>query len=117
MRPGRDADGRRYADVGDLRLGVAVAVELLDAFVAGVGDVDVALRIERDAAQRVELPRFAAALTPRLDEVAVLVELGDARVADAVSGAVGDVNVARAIPRDARRPHEAVPGNAGAWRA
>ena len=49
---------------GDLRLEVAVAVEHLDALVAGVGDVDVALRVDRDAVQRVELPGLGAASGP-----------------------------------------------------
>src|SRR5262249_12687293 len=67
---------------------------------------------ERDAAQRVELADFAAALSPRLDEVAVLVELGDARVAGARRRAVGDVDVAVLVPRDACGAHEAVARNA-----
>src|SRR5439155_4813408 len=107
----RDADGHRRADVGDLRLRRAVAVEHLNALVAGVGDVHVALRVERDPAQRVELPDLGAALAPRLDEVAVLVEFRDARVAGADRDAVGDVDVAVLVPRDAARAHEAVAGN------
>src|SRR5262245_6273099 len=81
MRAGRDADRVRRADTGDLRFHVAVAVEDLDALVAGIRDVDVPLRVERDAVQHVELSRLGAALSPRLDEVAVLVEFRDARVA------------------------------------
>src|SRR5262249_27041066 len=112
VRARRDADRRWRGDVRNLWLRVAVAVEHLNPLVAGVGDVDVALRIERDAAQRVELADFAAALSPRLDEVAVLVELGDARVAGARRRAVGDVDVAVLVPRDACGAHEAVARNA-----
>ena len=42
----------RRADVQELRLEVAVAVEHLDAPVAAVGDVDDALRVDRDARGR-----------------------------------------------------------------
>ena len=45
----------RRADAGDLRLEGALAVEHLDAVVAGVGDVDVAGRVAGDAADPVEL--------------------------------------------------------------
>src|SRR5207248_11005909 len=83
----------------------------------GVGDVDVALRVERDAAQRVELPGVGAALAPRLDEVAVFVELRDARVARAHRDAVGDVDVALFIPGDARGADEAVARDSRSWRS
>src|SRR5262249_34857996 len=112
----RDADGVGRTDVGDLRLRRAIAVEHLDPLVAGVGDVDVALRVERDAVQHAELARLTAAVSPGLDEVAVLVELGDASIT--VGGdAVGDVDVTAAIPRDVSGAHEAVAGNAGAGRS
>ena len=39
----------------ELRLEGAVAVEHLDALVAGVGDVDVALRVDRERLHAVEL--------------------------------------------------------------
>src|SRR5437762_2399537 len=65
VRAGRDADRRRHANIRDLRLRRPAAVEDLNPLVAGVGDVDVALRVEGDAAQRVELPDVAAALSPR----------------------------------------------------
>src|SRR5262249_19976184 len=92
------------------------AVEDLNPLVAGVGDIHVALRVERDAAQRVELTRVAAPESPRLDEVAVLVELRHPRVAAVHRHAVGDVDVAGTIPGDVRRTHEAVAGNSGSWR-
>src|SRR5262249_46186549 len=113
VRAGRDADGHRRADVRDLRLHVAVAVEYLDPLVAGVGDVDVALGVEDDAADGAELAGLAAARSPGLDEVAVLVELRHARVADPGVRAVGDVDVAGLVPRDVGGAVEAVAGNAG----
>jgi len=58
----------------------------------------------------VELPRLGAALAPRLDEVRVLVELGDARVADAVALSVGDVDVALRVPREAAVRTKLSPG-------
>ena len=95
----------------DLRLERALAVEDLDALVAGVGDVEVARRVGDDAANLVELALARSGVAPRLQEVAVLVELGDAVVG---AEAVGDVDVAGAIPVDIRRPVEAVAVDAGA---
>src|SRR5262245_47099300 len=117
MLTGGDADRVRRADVGDLRLHRAVAVEHLDPLVAGVRDVDVALGVERDAVERAELTRLAAAESPRLDEMSILVELRDARVAARRRDAVGDVDVAGAIPRNVSGTDEAVAGNAGSGRS
>src|SRR4029077_8646792 len=100
-RAARDADRLRRPDVGDLRLERAVSVKDLDPLVAGVGHVDIAGRISRDAADLIELPLTGSRGAPRLDEVAVLGELADALVG---AVAVGHVDVARALPRDIRRP-------------
>src|SRR5438128_1040389 len=81
---------------------------------AVVGDIDVALGVEDDAPQRVELARRGAAETPRLEIVSVLVELGDARIAAAVSDAVGDVDVAGAVPPYVGRSREAIARDARA---
>src|SRR5713101_2330972 len=112
-RPGRDADRRRSADVHELRLEVAVAVEHLNPSVAAVGDVDGALRIDRNPAWRVELTGRRPSGTPRLDELAVLVELGHARIAEAIR----DINVAGGIPRDVGGPSKYVALGARAGRS
>src|SRR4051812_34918712 len=117
MRAGRNADRRRRADVADLCLRRAVGVEYLNALIAGIRDVDVAFGVERDAAQRIELPRLGAALPPRLDEVPVLVEFRDTGVAGADSHAISDIDVAGLVPGDAAGANEAVAWNAGAWRS
>src|SRR4249920_928210 len=106
-RPCRHAHRERRADVAELRLEVPVGVEHLDAFVADVSHVDVALRVDSQALHPGELAVPRPGRSPLLDEVAALVELGDAvRVADAVR----DVDVAGPIPRDIGRAVER-----GAW--
>ena len=91
---------------------VAVAVEHLDAAVAGVGDIDETLRVDRDASRLTELARGRAGLAPRADELAVLVELRDARVG---AQAIGDVDVAGGVPRDVGRTveHVLLPAGSG----
>src|SRR4051812_7157908 len=74
----------------------AVAIEDLNAVVAAIGDVDVVLPIDGNVVRRVELPRLAAPRAPRLDPVAVFIELGDARIRVAVA----DVDVVVAVPRN-----------------
>ena len=95
----------------ELRLEVPVAVEHLDALVADVGDVDVALRVDRQALHAGELTVPRAGRAPLRDELAVLVELRDAV---GVADAVGDVDVAGAIPRDVGRTVERRAGRARA---
>ena len=75
--------------------------------------VDVALRVDGQRLHAVELPRLGSGGAPLPDELAVLVELGDA-----VGGAhaVGDVDVAGAIPRHVGRLAERGPGNPRSWR-
>src|SRR5438874_948311 len=108
----RNADCLRVADILDLGLERTVVIEHLDALVAAVGGVDVALGINGDAVDAGELTGGAAALAPLLDEHAVLRELGDARVA----AAVGDEDVALRIPRDVGRAIEDVLRRAGSRR-
>src|SRR5262249_20140552 len=108
------ANGLRRADVGDLRLEHAVAVEYLNPLVARIGDVDVARRFARDPADRVELPLSRAGLSPRLHEVAVLGELRHTVVG---SESVAIVDVAGAIERHVGGAVEVVAANARARRA
>src|SRR5262245_39102832 len=96
MRTRRDAERPRVADVIVDRAQDEVVVEHLDARVAAIGHIDVALRIDLQAVRRVHLARRGAARPDRLDELAELVELDDARV----GVAVGDENVALRIPAD-----------------
>src|SRR4051794_2746568 len=60
----------------DFALEGAVAIEHLDAPVVAIPDIDIALRIGGDGMHQVELARPLALLAPRLDPVAILVELG-----------------------------------------
>src|SRR3954468_5638746 len=102
--PGGQADRLRVSEIADLRLEGAVVVEDLDAVVVAVGDIDIALRVDRDAADVVELALSAALLAPALHELAVFVEFGDARIALAV----GDENIALGVPSDIGRTVEYV---------
>jgi hypothetical protein len=69
-------------------------IDHLDAAVAAVADVDVALGVVRDRVRRVQLADLGAArLADGRDPVAVLRELGDARV----DVAVADVDVALGV--------------------
>src|SRR5260370_15452554 len=105
VRPRRDAERLGRADTGDLRLEGAVAVEHLDTLVAGVGNVDIALGIDRDrAGGGSELARFGALRAPRFDEHAVLIELRHALIADAV----GHVDVSGGIEGDVGRAIEEI---------
>ena len=56
---------------------LAVGVEHLDALIVAIGHVQQPLRVDRDRMRDVELARTGPFLAPRLDEVAVLVELDD----------------------------------------
>src|SRR5262245_45876610 len=101
----RDADGARRTDVEELRLEIAIGVEHLDAPVARVGDVDETLCVYRDAARLTELAIRGPGLSPRPDELPVLVELRDAVV---VAEAVGNIEIACRIPRNVGRTVEHV---------
>src|SRR5258707_13598069 len=113
VRPRRDAERLGRADTGDLRLEGAVTVEHLDALVAGVGNVDIALGIDRDrAGGGADLARFGALRAPRFDEHAVLVELRHALIADAV----GHVDVSGGVEGDVGRATEEIGRGADAGR-
>ena len=81
---------------------VAVRVELLDAAVRAVGDVDEALAVDLQAVRQAELAVLGAVGAPRLEPVPVLVHLADARI----HVAVADVDVAVGVPADVGRPLE-----------
>src|ERR1700752_3646990 len=100
----RDADRLRVADAFDLALERAVVVEHLDALIAGVSGVDVALRVNRYAVDAGELAVGSGALSPRLDERAVLREFRDACVAESV----GHEDVALGVPRHISRTVEQI---------
>src|SRR5262249_14787921 len=107
MRARRNADRCGRAHAGDLVLVIAVVVEDLDALVAEVGHVDVALGIDAHRHRHVELAGFGAARAPALYESPALVEFDDARV----GVGIGNEHVALGIPCDVGGPIEAVTGN------
>jgi quinoprotein glucose dehydrogenase len=74
----------RIADIREGRLEAAVIVEDLDALVSAVRGIDIALRVNRDAADIGELPECGSLLAPRLHEFAFFIELRDARIDQAV---------------------------------
>src|SRR5215472_3504180 len=111
--PGRDRDIDR-----DLAFELPLGIEDLDAPVAAVRHVDVALGVGRDAVRRIELAELAAALAPLLRPAAVFIVLGHARIGvpvadeDVALRAPGDVGrlAELAVQRRARRVG-ARPGN------
>jgi hypothetical protein len=70
---------------GDLVQERALAVEHLDATVATVRHVNVPLRVHRNAMRSVELSGTLAGLAPRLEPIAVFIDLSYARVDIAVA--------------------------------
>src|SRR5262249_53505114 len=104
IRTGRHAKRRRRPDVGDGALERPVVVEHLDALVASISSVDIALRLDGHRRDIGEHAGIAAARSPRLDEYALAVELRHARVAHAV----GDEDIASGIPGDVSRTVEHV---------
>ena len=87
--------GERHID-GDLAQQSSIGIENLDAPIAAIGHIDVALRIGSDAVRRVELAGAAAGRAPLLHPVAILVEFGDARIDVAIT----DEDVALRVPGD-----------------
>src|SRR5258706_14993727 len=104
-RARRDADGARRPDVQESTLQISIAVEHLDAAVAGIGDIHEALRVDRDAPRLAELAGRGSGLAPRANELPVLVELRNARVG---AEPVRDIDVARRVPCDIGRAVEDV---------
>ncbi len=78
MGAGGDADCPGRADIGDLALEDAFAIEDLNALVAAIGYVEVAARIGGEGERRIELPLRRAARAPGFQEAAVGIELRDA---------------------------------------
>src|SRR5690242_6890275 len=78
----RDVVGAAHA--GPLAEEVAVGGEDLDALVRPVGDVELAIIVERDAVRQMELAHAISRLAPRVEEAAVAREAMHAGVAVAV---------------------------------
>src|ERR1044071_7380245 len=112
-RSWRDTNRRRASDAHDLGLECSLAIEHLNSFIAAVCDVYVTLSIGCNPVDRVELPVFRSARSPRLDEFAVLVELRHA----GVTVTVGYVDVAGRVPRNIRRSLKEVALLAGAGKS
>src|SRR5438876_386994 len=93
------ADGRTGGRInghvdGDLAQELALAVEHLDAAVTAVRHVDAPLRVHCNAMRSVELSRAVAGLAPRLEPVAVFIDLSYTRV----DIAVADIDISGRIP-------------------
>src|SRR5215467_915038 len=82
------------AEVRKCCLEDAVVIKYLNAFVAAIAGVDVALRVHCNAQNISELAGSCASFAPGLHEFAVLIELGDTRVACSI----GDEDIARGVP-------------------
>src|SRR3954470_15536285 len=104
MRPGRYADRPRIADLVVDGLEVEIVVPDLDARIAPVADVDVALRIGGDRVRQPKLALPGPLLPRRLEEAAILVVLDDPIVAIPVRHE--DVSVL--VPGDVGRPVERI---------
>src|SRR6202049_3476808 len=76
----------------------ALRVENLDAAVAAVGDIDDVVIVDHNTVRGIEEARLVATPTPVLNEVATLIELGNARIAVSV----GDEHAAILAPGDVR---------------
>ena len=103
-RSARHAHRPRVADIGVIGLPVQIVVEHLDARVAAVAHVDVALEVGGDRVRCVELQIGAAQLADGLHEAAVLVVLDHARI----EVAVGHEDVALLIEGDVGLAAEAI---------
>src|SRR6185503_19899298 len=79
------AEPARRARVARLAHVLPVAVEHLYALVRPVGDVEHPPAVRHDGMRHVELSRTLAFAAPRAEDIAVRVELDDARLALAVS--------------------------------
>jgi hypothetical protein len=87
-----DGESLRFADAGGNRLGErAVLAEFLDPVVEGVGDIDGAVAVDRDALGLGELAVAGARAADRLDELA-----GRREFLDPLVAGVGYVHVAAA---------------------
>ena len=92
-----DVHPARAAELEPLGDELPVLIEDLNAVVLTIADEHASARIDGERVRDIELARAHAFLAPRLEELSVLVELHDARVADrqaAAGVAVGDEDVA-----------------------
>src|SRR6185503_16510297 len=83
---------------------LSVLIEDRDAAVAAVGNEQPTLRIERQHVRAFQLAIAGDQMAAILDELAVLVEFYDARIAEARRVAFGDENVAVRGKGDSGRP-------------
>ena len=88
------------------------SIEDLDAAIRSIGDVDASVLADRDAVHAAQLARRVAARAERRHELAVLVELRDARVAQAVGDEDRSVRQEREVLR-AAEVRRIVAGHAG----
>src|SRR5262245_23237671 len=94
-RPGIRVDG----DINNhLTQEFAVAVKNLNPMIAAVRHVNIALLIESDTMWGVQLTGLITGFTPRLEPVAIFVDLRDSRIDVAIT----NVSVARCIPGHVR---------------
>ena len=80
VRPRRDADGPRRANICILSFRVAIVIEHLKALIAPITHIDVTLCINRDRMGRIELSWLGSSRSPGLYELAVLIEFRYPRV-------------------------------------
>src|SRR5579871_333021 len=77
---------------------IAVGVKTLHAVVRAISDIDDVVVINHQTVRSIEIARLRAALSPRLDEVAVLIKLDYARIAITI----GNERTAILAPADIR---------------
>src|SRR5439155_10325767 len=75
-----DEEAARAAELFPFRDEVAILIENLQAAVVAIGEEHTAFRIHRDRVRDIDLARPRADMAPRLDELAILVELLDPRL-------------------------------------
>jgi hypothetical protein len=85
IRSLRYAKRLRISHIRESRFKDAVIVEDLDAIVSSVRGIYITLHVNRDASNIGELAGCGSFLAPGLHELAVFIELRDARIAQAVS--------------------------------
>ena len=78
----------------DLAQEFTVSVKYLNSMIPAVGDIDIVLRVNSDAVRSVELTRLVPWFTPRLQPIAILIDLGNSRVYVPITY----ISVARGIP-------------------
>src|SRR5882762_4509881 len=104
---GSDLDAPRRAYAGDGLLEVHVGVIDLDAVVAAVADINVALPVRGDAMRSAELIRAGTVCSHGFHPSAVLRDLDETRVAIAIA----HVNIVLRIPCDVGFPVECAHGS------